>query len=500
LQHQGAVNAVAFSPDGKTIATASDDTTAQLWSATTGQQLGPPLQHQGSVTAVAFSPDGKTVATGSLDRTARLWLAATGQPLGSPLKHQGLVYAVAFSKDGKTIATGSTDKTARLWSAATGQPLGPPLRHQDYVTAVTFSPDGKTIATGSGDKTARLWSTATGQPLGPLLQHQDRVEAVAFSPDGKTIATASWDKTARLWSAATGQPVGRPLQHTFPVVGVVFSPDGKTIATASQDATARIWEVPVPADVDWRRVELWTQAATGIELDRQGGIGFLDREAWEERRRQLDKMGGPPALLPSDALTVARRAAWAQAADRAWHESQVWHSIKSRQWFAALFHLKPLLKAEPRRAQLLFRRGQALAGMEKWKEAMSDIEQALAADAALADDLKAGNRYRGACYAALAASSRDPDSAPLDPEDRARWRKQAVLWLRADLALWQKRLADRAPESRAAVQQRYLQCRRNPDLAGIRDAAALAKLPAEEQAACKKLWADVAALLEKAKP
>jgi roadblock/LC7 domain-containing protein len=357
---------------------------------------------------VAFSRDGKTIATASDDKTARLWSSATGQPLGPPLQHQDAVIAVAFSRDGKTIATASKDKTARLWSAATGQPLGPPLQHQSSVGAVAFSPDGKTIATASWDKTARLWSAATGQPLGPLLQHQGGVEAVAFSRDGKTIATASWDQTARLWSAATGQPVGPPLQHQGRVVAVAFSPDGKTIATASADKTARIWEVPVAAGDDHRHIELWTQAATATELDRHGGIVSLDREAWEERRRRLDKMGGPPALGPSDALTVARRRAWAFAADMAWHHGEAISSLRSKQWFAGRFHL------------------------------------------------------------------------------------------RAQLTLWKKRLAENTPESRADVQKALQHWQEDPALAAIRNPAALAKLPKEEQDACRKLWADVDALLKKA--
>jgi tetratricopeptide (TPR) repeat protein len=114
------------------------------------------LQHQGWVWAVAFSPDGKTVLTGSEDQTARLWATATGQPLAPPLQHQGWVRVVAFSPDGQTVLTGSWDNTARLW-AATGQPLGPPLQHQGAVKAVAFSPDGQTVLTGSHDKTTRLW-------------------------------------------------------------------------------------------------------------------------------------------------------------------------------------------------------------------------------------------------------------------------------------------------------------------------------------------------------
>jgi WD40 repeat protein len=130
---------------------------ARLWNAAIGTPLGTPLKHQSIVYAVAFSPDGKTVLTGSQDGTARLWDAATAQPLGPSLTHQGLVLAVAFSPDGKTVLTGSYDHTARLWDVATTKPIGTPLMHQNRVSAVAFSPDGKTVLTGGFTGTAQLW-------------------------------------------------------------------------------------------------------------------------------------------------------------------------------------------------------------------------------------------------------------------------------------------------------------------------------------------------------
>jgi WD40 repeat protein/energy-coupling factor transporter ATP-binding protein EcfA2/Tfp pilus assembly protein PilN len=246
--HSDSVESVAFSPDGKTLASGSYDKTVRLWEVATRQPLGQPLVgHSDSVSSLAFSPDGKTLASGSWDKTMRLWDVVTRQPLGQALVgHSSWVESVAFSSDGKTIASGSLDKTLRLWEVATRQPLGQPLvGHSSWVESVAFSHDGAIIASGSRDHTIRLWEVATRQPLGEaLVGHSSWVESVAFSPNGAILASGSRDDTVRLWEVATRQALGQPLVgHSQSVSSVVFSFDGKTLASASDDKTVRLWDV-----------------------------------------------------------------------------------------------------------------------------------------------------------------------------------------------------------------------------------------------------------------
>ncbi len=260
-----AVVSAAFSPDGKRIVTASDDNTARLWDAATGEAIGAPfIGHDERVLSAAFSPDGKRIVTASLDGTARIWDAETGQQVGAPLTtseeaasrtndshnrgnisvNHGMLSA-AFSPDGKRIVTASADKTARLWDAETGEQIGTPLKgHDDAVNSAAFSPDGKRIVTSSRDGTVRLWNTDIDRPISlPLTGHEDAVNSAAFSSDGKQIVTASDDETARIWDAITGEPIGTPLRgHFLGVNSAAFSLDSKRVVTASEDETARIWD------------------------------------------------------------------------------------------------------------------------------------------------------------------------------------------------------------------------------------------------------------------
>jgi WD40 repeat protein len=253
-----AVARVAFSPDSRMVAAASDDQTVVRWEAATGRQIGQPLRgHTDAVRAVAFSYDGRLLASGGADDTVIVWEAATGRQIGQPLRgHTNSVRDVAFSRDGKVLASASADHTVVLWDPGTGRRLARLRDHTDWVNSVAFSPDGL-LATGGGeaqesegptegkDLRILLWDPRTGKRVGrPLVGSADAVRSMAFSPDGRLLASAGNDRRVLLWDPRTGRRVGKPLGgYPGRIYGVAFSPDGRSIATGDRDHRVVLWDV-----------------------------------------------------------------------------------------------------------------------------------------------------------------------------------------------------------------------------------------------------------------
>ncbi len=238
----GSILAVAFSPEGKLLATGDSNGEIRLWQVADGQPLVTFRGHNSWVFSVDWSPDGETIASGSYDQTIKLWDVNTGQCFKT-LWAKNSVLSIAWSPDGQILASGSYDQTVKLWDTKSGSCLKTLPGHTNWIFSVTWSPNGQILASGSNDQTIRIWDLKEGKCIKILRGHSSWVRSLAFSSDGQTIASGSYDRTIKLWDVSRGQCLKTLVGHKNWVLSIVWSPDGQTLASGSYDQKIRIWDV-----------------------------------------------------------------------------------------------------------------------------------------------------------------------------------------------------------------------------------------------------------------
>lgn len=252
LRHLGpTAPAMAFSPDGKVLASADDNGTFRLWDPATRRQVGDPLAgHTDHVRHLAFSPDGQILASSSEDGTVRLWTTSTRRPLGRALtRHTG--GPLAFSPDGRLLVTGDQlDATLQLWDVGTRRPAGTVRTNMDkHLQSLAFSPDGSAILAVGDSRTARLWEVGGPQQASrPLTEPQLAVTQALMSPEGRAVAVLTRDGAVRLVDRVTRRSLGRNLS-TAGAVTMAFSPGGAVLALADAAGSIRLWDTAAHAPI-----------------------------------------------------------------------------------------------------------------------------------------------------------------------------------------------------------------------------------------------------------
>ncbi len=243
--HSERSDGLAFSPDGRYLASASTDSTIRIWDATTGHELRVLTGHAGAVRTVAFSTDGKLLASGGTDGKAKIWDVVTGRELANLAGHKGRINALAFSRDGKLLASGGVDNSIKLWDVTAQTNARILDGHNGWVTALVFSADGQRLISGSADKSIKLWEVSTGQATQTIAAHREAISSLAINATGELLASGGADSVVRCWRLPQ---FGAESDYSFNfpagrIVALNFSNDSKQILAASSERMSQRFDL-----------------------------------------------------------------------------------------------------------------------------------------------------------------------------------------------------------------------------------------------------------------
>lgn len=335
IAHGQSASALALSPDGTILASASADQNYRvnvggavdhsicLWELATGRQLHHLAGHTNGATNLVFSPDGKLLASAGRDTMIKVWDAGSGKMLHQFKAQPALgALALVFAPDGQFLASGGSDKTLKIWEVAGGREVNSFQGHQTSVVSLAYSADGRMLASGCMDGSIRLWEAATGQELGSIAAHRQEISTLAFTPDGKTLASGSRDGMLRLWEVADGKEF-RTLGEGLDTNGqldrcsrLTFSADGKTLVSAwNEGLYFRIWDATgakelrqfqAPFRYGQFSIAFSADGAVIVTGQRNGGqIYIWDATTGQERRYEGHEREVVSVAFNPDGQTVA---------------------------------------------------------------------------------------------------------------------------------------------------------------------------------------------------
>lgn len=304
-KHSQPVYSIAFSRDGKFLASGAKDKAIYIWDINTGEvafsiednyfpiralqfareseilaACGPDIKlinlegkllktfsgYTTHIWSFDFNAEINKIVCGSYATIIKVWDYTTGEIITTLEGHEKSTLPVCISHDGKYIISGSLDKSVRIWNAVSGEEMRKMDKHSDNIYSVKFHPGGKYFASASGDKTIRLWDFKTGEVIKTYIGHDKEIMDIDFSPDGKHLLSCSFDNTIILWETISGNKIYSFTDHEGFVNSVRFSPDGKYFASASDDKTVRLWKLNKKIFVDYYFTDELEKETAGSSL------------------------------------------------------------------------------------------------------------------------------------------------------------------------------------------------------------------------------------------